>query len=83
MNEPVKLLEEEITTLTQLQQAQQNIVTQFGQLEVQLQTLELQKDILVENLKQLQEQESTIGKQLNEKYGDGTINLEQGTFIKA
>ena len=81
--EPTKLLQEEIDNLTQLQQAQQNIVTQFGQVELQLQTLELQKDILIENLKQLQEQESTIGKQLNEKYGDGTINLEQGTFIKA
>ena len=80
--EPTKLLQEEIDSLNQLQQAQQNIVTQFGQIEVQLQTLELQKDILVENLKQLKEQETTVGKQLNEKYGDGTINLEQGIFIK-
>lgn len=80
--EPTKLLQEEIDNLNQLQQAQQNIVTQFGQLEVQLQTLELQKDILIENLKQLKEQETTIGTQLNEKYGNGTINLEQGTFIK-
>lgn len=80
--EPTKLLQEEIDNLNQLQQTQQNIITQFGQLEVQLQTLELQKDILIENLKQLKEQETTIGKQLNEKYGDGTINLEQGIFIK-
>jgi len=80
--EPTKLLQEEIDNLNQLQQTQQNIITQFGQLEVQLQTLELQKDILIENLKQLKEQEATIGKQLNEKYGDGTINLEQGIFIK-
>lgn len=80
--ESTQLLQEEIDNLNQLQQAQQNIVTQFGQLEVQLQTLELQKDILVENLKQLKDQETTIGKQLNEKYGDGTINLESGTFIK-
>ena len=36
----------------------------------------------VRNLKQLKDQETTIGKQLNEKYGDGTINLESGTFIK-
>lgn len=80
--EPTKLLQEEINNLTQLQQAQQNIVTQFGQIEVQLQTLELQKDILVENLKQLKEQEIILGQQLNEKYGDGTINLEQGIFIQ-
>jgi len=80
--ESTQLLQEEIDNLNTLQQAQQNIVTQFGQLEVQLQTLELQKDILVENLKQLKDQETTIGKQLNEKYGDGTINLESGTFIK-
>ena len=80
--ESTQLLQEEIDNLNQLQQAQQNIVTQFGQLEVQLQTLELQKDILVENLKQLKDQETIVGKQLNEKYGDGTINLESGTFIK-
>ena len=80
--ESTKLLQEEIDNLNQLQQNQQNIVTQFGQVEIQLQTLELQKDILVENLKQLKEQEITLGQQLNEKYGDGTINLEQGIFIK-
>jgi len=30
---------------------------------------------------QLKEEERNLGKQLSEKYGDGTIDLEKGEFI--
>tara|TARA_B100002019_G_C21200068_1_gene563533 strand:- start:158 stop:409 length:252 start_codon:yes stop_codon:yes gene_type:complete len=82
MSEPTQLLQEEIDNLNQLQETQQAIITRFGQLEFQIQSLEIQKDQLVEAMGQLKENEKTIGQQLNEKYGNGTINLESGTFIK-
>jgi len=82
MSESTQLLQEEIDTLNQLQKTQEAIVTRFGQLEFQIQTLEIQKDQLVEALTQLKEQETLVGKQMNEKYGNGTINLESGTFTK-
>ena len=82
MSEPTQLLQEEIDNLNQLQQTQKAIVARFGQLEFQIQSLEIQKDQLIEALNQLKEQEALAGQQLNEKYGNGTINLESGTFIK-
>lgn len=82
MSEPTKLLQEEIDQLYQLQETQQAIIARFGQLEFQIQSFEIKKDQLVEALNQLKEQEALVGKQMNEKYGNGTIDLESGTFIK-
>lgn len=82
MSESIQLPQEEINNLLQLQQAQQNIVTQFGQIEYQLQLLEIQKDQLIEVLTELKQKETVLGEKLTEKYGNGTINLESGTFIK-
>jgi hypothetical protein len=82
MSESIQLPQEEIDNLFQLQQTQQNIVTQFGQIEYQIQLLEIQKDQLVEVLTELKQQETALGEKLTKKYGNGTINLESGTFIK-
>ena len=82
MSEPTQLLQEEIDNLNKLQQTQQAIIAKFGQLEFQIQSLEIQKDQLVEAMTQLKESEKDIGQQLNDKYGNGTINLESGTFTK-
>lgn len=82
MSEQIKLSEEEVSQIKQLQTNQQNLIGQFGQLEYQMQLLELQKDKLVEFIGQLQEEETKIGKELNEKYGNGTVDLESGMFTK-
>jgi uncharacterized coiled-coil DUF342 family protein len=82
MSESTQLLQEEIDNLNKLQETQQAIITKFGQLEFQIQSLEVQKDQLIEALGQLKEQEKQIGQELNEKYGNGTIDLASGTFIK-
>ena len=82
MENQIKLSQEEIDAIKNLQVSQQNLITQFGQLEYQMQLLELQKDKLVEVMGELQEQEVTIGKDLNEKYGNGTVDLETGMFTK-
>ena len=47
-----------------------------------MQLLELQKDQLIESLNKLREQELTTGNELTQKYGNGTIDLESGTFTK-
>jgi hypothetical protein len=36
---------------------------------------------LVAFYNQVKEDELTFGKELSEKYGDGTINIEKGEFI--
>lgn len=82
MEQVTKLTEQEIQQLSQLQNQQDEFVTKFGQLEYQLQNLELQKEKLVEQLEQSKELEVQIANQLQEKYGDGVINLQEGTFSK-
>jgi hypothetical protein len=43
MSEQIKLSQEEIDSIKQLQNQQQSLINQFGQLEYQMQLLELQK----------------------------------------
>jgi len=82
MSEQIKLSEEEINYIKQLQQQQQDLITRFGQLEYQIQLLELQKDQLVETVGKLQQEENKIGNELTQKYGNGTVNLDSGMFTK-
>ena len=68
MSEQIKLSQEEIDSIKQLQNQQQSLINQFGQLEYQMQLLELQKDQLVETIGKLQIEEKEIGTNLTEKY---------------
>ena len=56
------------------------MVSGFGELEFQIQTLELQKEKLVEQLETYKIKEKELANQLSQKYGNGTINIEEGTF---
>lgn len=80
--EVIKLTEEEISQLTTLQENQSTIIDQFGQLEYQIQIFELQKEKLIEQLEQSKTQENKVAEDLNQKYGNGVINIQEGTFTK-
>jgi len=75
-----KLAPEEINEIKLIQKTQETLVTSFGELEFQIQTLELQKEKLVEQLETYKIKEKELANQLSQKYGNGTINIEQGTF---
>jgi stress response protein YsnF len=75
------LTQEEIQQLKNIREQNAQLVEQFGFIEYQLQSLFLQKEELSKNLKEVKLSEITLGKQLQDKYGDGTINLEKGEFI--
>ena len=76
-----KLTEEEIQTLKELQQKSSNIVAEFGNLEIMKLQVDARKNELVEIYNQHKEQEISFGKELSEKYGDGSIDLGKGEFI--
>ena len=80
--EVTKLEEQEIQELTSLQEEQNSIVDAFGSIEYQIQSLELQKEKLVEQLEKIKTKETQVAQKLNEKYGDGVINIQNGTFSK-
>ena len=75
------LTQEEIQLLKSIQEKRLQIVEQFGIIETRIQELRLQKEYLKEELKKLRQEELKTGKTLQQKYGDGTINLEKGEFI--
>ena len=75
------LTPEEIQSLKLIQEKRIQLVEQFGVLEMRLQDLEYQKEQLKTNLQQLRQEEIKVGETLQQKYGDGSINLEKGEFI--
>jgi len=77
-----QLSQEELTQLKEVQTIQGSLITSFGNIEYQLQSLELQKEQVIEQLEALKQKEIDLGKALTEKYGNGSINLETGTFIE-
>ena len=66
-----------------LQQQQDNFVIQLGQIEYQINLLKRQKENIKQNIESFEKKQLEIGDKLKEKYGEGTINLENGEFVKA
>lgn len=81
--EKVLLQKEEIDNLISIQNNQLSLSEEFGRLEYQIQILLLQKETLNKNLKDLQLKSQKLGEDLQNKYGEGTINIESGEFIKS
>jgi len=77
------LTPEEIQSLKSIQEKRIQLVEQFGVLEIRFQDLEFQKEQLKTELKQLRQEEIKVGETLQQKYGDGSINLEKGEFISS
>tara|TARA_R110000823_G_scaffold262496_3_gene383132 strand:- start:1116 stop:1364 length:249 start_codon:yes stop_codon:yes gene_type:complete len=76
-----KLTQEEIDNLNNLKKSYAELTSMVGNVEIQIMTLNLQKDQSKNNLFQIQQEEIKLGKELEEKYGNGSISLENGEFI--
>ena len=77
------LTQEEIQSLKTIQSNQSLLIEQLGTLEYRILILEKEKEKLKQTLQNQIEAEEQIGKQLQQKYGDGSIDLEKGEFIPA
>ena len=75
------LIEEEINKLKELKQQFKDLTDLAGETEVQIMNLQIRKEQLKFNLQNLQQQELVLAKELEEKYGEGTISLESGEFL--
>ena len=90
MNEKKKLTDEEINSISEIRQKTSEKIMQFGEIELELIYLENRKEEIdnIKNnlkaeLKTLQDKEKDISTKLNEKYGQGTLNLDNKEFIPA
>tara|TARA_R110000782_G_scaffold208605_1_gene296978 strand:- start:601 stop:849 length:249 start_codon:yes stop_codon:yes gene_type:complete len=75
------LTQEELQEVKNLQVENNNLISQFGELEVVIQNLSLRKEELITKLKELKDKEVKIGQTLQDKYGDGNIDIETGEFV--
>jgi|TARA_R110002051_G_C8498035_1_gene464269 hypothetical protein len=81
--EKTVLNKEEITQLSSLQEQQNDFVIQLGQTEYQINILERQKKTIKQQIETFEESQVQLAKQLEDKYGQGSVNLESGEFLKA
>jgi hypothetical protein len=75
------LTQEEVQGLKDVREKRIQIIENFGFLESKIQELQLQKEILKQEFKTLIEKETQLGGALQQKYGNGSINIEKGEFI--
>ena len=75
------LTQEEIESLKLVRERRIQLTENFGVIELRMQEFNMQKEILKEELKNLIQEETNLGQTLQQKYGDGSINLEKGEFI--
>ena len=76
----IKFSKEELGKISDLQLSMNQITTAFGQLKMSEIQIEKQTKYLDSELKKLREEEQKIAKELSNKYGRGSLNIETGEF---
>jgi len=85
-----KLTAEELSKLDELEKGYEYISSTLGRLAIEefvvgqnLERIKDEKANHLQTLSKLQSEEIELGKILTTKYGNGTINVETGEFIKS
>tara|TARA_R110000803_G_scaffold27321_1_gene63975 strand:+ start:8833 stop:9084 length:252 start_codon:yes stop_codon:yes gene_type:complete len=78
----IYLTEEEKKEVLDIQTLENDYMVQLGQIEYQIQSLKLQKVTISQKLSQFEERKTKFAKQLQNQYGEGSINTETGEFTK-
>ena len=76
-----KFTEDEIKSLKEIRSQFTDISYKLGQVEIQKLGLEDEKKKLIVSFSNTIEKEKTLAKELIDKYGKGTIDIESGEFI--
>ena len=78
-----KLSKEELQQLKDFQRIENEITFSLGDIEKRKYFLSRQKEKLENDYVALLNKQETLGKELQEKYGEGNIDLEKGEFISS
>ena len=81
--EKTVLTTDELQLLKNFQSTRSQIINDFGIIEFQIQELKTQKEMLVGALANLKVEENKVSQELQEKYGEGNIDLTSGEFVSA
>ena len=80
MSKKIKLTDKELKVLKEYQNVQNQVTFELGNLDIQKALLEGQRSAILEKLADLQEKSNKTAKELQEKYGEGNINIDTGEF---
>ena len=81
--EKIQLAPEELSRLQEANNKVADIVASLGQIEIQMSLLQKNKESLLANFSQIQQDQDQLATELTQKYGDGTIDITSGEFTKA
>ena len=79
-NSSVKFTPQEIEELNSFQKTMNTLVFRLGQIQVTKIQIKEQETILKEALKKQQQEEKKLADKLSKKYGQGSLDVETGTF---
>lgn len=77
----LKLNKEEISTIESLQQRNNDLLFQIGDVEAGLRNLTKRKTELFEQWDELMSDDKAFGDTITEKYGKGTIDFQKNEII--
>ena len=80
MTDAIKFTEEELQSLQNLQSTYNQITLAMGQVSLQKIQLENREESILNTLSEVREKENTLAKELTDKYGKGSLNIETGDF---
>jgi predicted nucleic acid-binding Zn-ribbon protein len=75
------LTKEELDNLTTLKKEFEELTKNAGSITLQIMDLEMYKDQIKTQLFDIRDKETKLIKDLEDKYGIGTISMETGEFI--
>ena len=78
-----KLTQEELDKLQEIQQKNAALIQELGQIKLGEINLQKREENAEEYLSNLRKEEGDLAKELEDKYGQGSIDLEKGEFIPA
>ena len=76
----MNLTQEEIQTLKILKENTEKITKEFGLIKLAQINIKKREDDAINLLNTLKKQEKEVVKMLEEKYGQGSIDIDKGTF---
>jgi uncharacterized small protein (DUF1192 family) len=81
MTEQTKLTEQEVEKITELQNRINTAQAELGRLELTKIDIKDRRDTIESYIRETRSLEMDVAKEIEEKYGKGSINLDQKIFI--
>lgn len=79
----IKLSQEEVNKLEESRNEENKILVEAGRIALNKILFQEREDQNVEEYKKFRSKQNELAQSLQDKYGEGSINIDSGEFIKA